>query len=152
MSAEALIPSNPAELVSTANKLWARTTSAANVAGAVAKAFPTRFEPGSGRTNLGLCCWLVRWALIETSYSLQRIKDNGSDNLPLAPDIYVSTCDEQQQRLLACLATAMAVCELMKPTRFNYERLLLAGILPDLDEQLALLAAIRAAAKSANAW
>lgn len=62
MSAQAPIPRNNAELISMATQLWSRTTSAANLAGEVAKALPTHFEPESLQTNLGLCCRLLQWA------------------------------------------------------------------------------------------
>jgi len=151
MSAQAPAPTNHAELVSTANNLWARTRSAAHVASTVAEALPTNFEPASGRTNLGLCCRMIQWILLEIGSSLQQIKDSGRDESSLVPDSYARICDDQRQRLLACLATAMAICDLLKTTRFHDERLLLAGILPDLDEQIAILAAIRTAAEPSHA-
>lgn len=150
MSAKARIPTNHAELISMASQLWARTTSAANIAGEVAKSLPTYFEPASLQTNLGLCCRLLQWALLETSYALEVLKERGAAKLPI--DTYITTCDEQYSRLRACLATAMAIGELMRRTSFEDQRLMFAGLMPDLDEQIALLAAMRTGASASHAW
>lgn len=150
MSASAPVPTSHAEIISMASTLWARTTSAANIAGEVAKWLPTDFEPASLKANLGLCCRLLEWALLETGYALESLKAMGTASLPRTE--YVTTCDEQYARLRACLATAMAIGELMRRTRFHYEGLLFAGLIPDLDEQVALLAAIRAGASASAVW
>ena len=152
MSAQVSVPANRAELISTASKLWARVTSTANLVGVVAKSLPTNFDPTSHEPNLSLCCRLLEWALIEASYELEVLKESSSSKPALDMDTYVSMCDEQQRRLLACLSTVMAICELMRQTKFEYERLLLAGLIPDLDEQLSLVTAIRTGARTSHAW
>lgn len=151
MSAQASIQAKHAELINLAAHLWARTTSAAGIAGEVASALPTEFEPESLKTNLGLCCRLLQWALLDTSSALEALKARQSAKLDI--DAYIVTCEQQHERLRACLAAVMLIGELMRHTDFDDERLLLAGLMPDLDELAALVRALkeRAAASRADA-
>lgn len=151
MSAQASIQAKHAQLIKLAAHLWARTTGAAGIAGHVAEALPTQFEPESLKTNLGLCCRLLQWALLDTSRALEALKATGTAKPSV--DAYLVTCEQQHERLRACLAVAMAIGELMRHTDFDDQRLLLAGLMPDLDELAILVRTLkdRAAASRSDA-
>lgn len=151
MSAQTSIQAKHAELIKLAAQLRARTASAAGIAGGVAQTLPTEFEPESLKTNLGLCCRLLQWALLDTTGALESLKAH--QNAKLHIDNYIVTCEQQHERLRACLAVAMAIGELMRHTDFDDQRLVLAGLMPDLDELAALVRTLkeRAAASRAGA-
>lgn len=151
MSAQTSIQAKHTELIKLAAQLWARTASAGGIASDVAPALPTEFEPESLKTNLGLCCRLLQWALLETSSALETLKARQAAKLHI--DNYIVTCEQQHERLRACLAMAMAIGELMRHTDFDDQRLLLAGLMPDLDELAGLVRTLgeRAAASRTGA-
>src|SRR5262249_27590116 len=101
-------------------------------------------------TNLGLCCRLLQWALIETSDALEVLKEKDLARLPLSA--YLTTCNQQYERLRACLSTAMAIGELIRQSGFDNERALFAGLIPELIEQLALISSVKLGARASKAW
>lgn len=149
MSEQTSIQAKHAELIKLATQLWARTTSAAGTAGGIAKALPTEFEPESLKTNLGLCCRVLQWTLLDTSGALEALKARRTAKLHIHN--YIVTCEQQHERLRACLAVAMAIGELMRHTDFDDQRLVLAGLMPDLDELAALVRTLKERAADSRA-
>jgi hypothetical protein len=69
-------------------------------AGEVAEALPTEFDPESLKTNLGLCCRLLQWTLLDTSCALEALKASQTSKLRIAN--YIVSC-EKHERPRACL-------------------------------------------------
>lgn len=93
--------------------------------------------------NLGACCRLVHWALVETSKALESEAiyacRASNDRHALG-----ALCEQQRQRLLWCRASLNAISSLLPmsgtaSTSLDSERQTLAALIPDLDQSIALL-------------
>ena len=142
-------------LVERAEDLRATVASDAAIVHAASKAFDEYRLGALTEIDLGSCCRLVHWALIQSSNALEPLVDIAGSGPAMTLDAYLATCEEQRQLLLWNVAAVNAVRELITVFNAGNEDLLnqragLGGLCQSLQFSALTLASLKQLAKQVD--
>ncbi len=142
-------------LVERAEDLRATVASDAAIARAAAKAFDEYRFGALTEVDLGSCCRLVHWALIESSNALEPLVDIAGSGTAITLDAYLATCEEQRQLLLWNVASVNAIRQLVSVFNAGNEGLLiqlsnLGGLCQSLQFSALALASLKQVARQVD--
>lgn len=139
-------------LVERAEDLRATVAGDAAIVHASAKAFDEYRLGELTEVDLGSCCRLVHWALIQASNALEPLTDIAGSGTAMTLDAYLATCEEQRQLLLWNVAAVNAIRQLIAVFNAGNEGLLnqrsnLSGLCQSLQFSALTLASLKQVAK-----
>lgn len=96
-------------LVERAEALRAELASDAQIAHAAAERFDEQSATELTTVDLGSCCRLVHWALVQASNALVPLTEIANGSTATTRDVYLATCEDHRELLQSTVAAITAI-------------------------------------------